>query len=187
MTRANFKNSVIALAIGLVMVSCGGRNSNAQGQQTTTATAQSSTEVAGSMDALSAGDIPQSWTDGLAAKTGIKSLGKPKGTTEVEASDWEGGFTVYFFCDNTEDAFIPYTKAVWDLNKSVAEKGELLLRKYEDGAWTYKPVNSLADARDDEYSYIWFYSFGGEIWRITARVNTVGSDKGSIQLTIEKR
>ena len=41
MTKVNFKNSVIALAIGLVMVSCGGGNSK---QQQSTAETPESTE-----------------------------------------------------------------------------------------------------------------------------------------------
>ena len=191
MKRVVFKNSVIALAIGLAVVSCGGSSSNAQqsggSSEAVKVETKSTAQDAGSMEPMAAGDISQSWTDGLAVKTGIKNLGKPKGTTEIRPSDWEDGFTVYFFCDKSVDIFAAYAKAVWDLNKSAAEKGELLLRIYEDGDWKYKPTNSLADAEDDDYRYRWFYSFAGEIWQVTARVNTVGSDKGSIQLTIEKK
>jgi len=38
MTKVNFKISVIAVAIGLVMISCGGGNSNAQQQSATSET-----------------------------------------------------------------------------------------------------------------------------------------------------
>jgi hypothetical protein len=45
MTKVNFKISVIALAIGMVMVSCGGGNSNKQG------TSETKTEKAATNDA----------------------------------------------------------------------------------------------------------------------------------------
>ena len=190
MIRINFKNNVIALAIGLLAVSCSGSGSNAQqnggNSETTKAETKSPAQVAGSMETLATGDIPQSWTDGLAAKTGFKNLGKPKGTNEIRPHDWEDGFTVYFYCDKSVDIFAAYSKSVWDLNKTVAEKGEVLLRKYEDGGWKYNPSNNLADAEDDDYRYRWFYSFGGVIWQVSVRANTVGNDKGSIQVTIEK-
>ena len=44
MTRVNFKNSVIALAIGVATISCGSRNSNAQQQAATPETAQTATQ-----------------------------------------------------------------------------------------------------------------------------------------------
>ena len=190
MKKVNFKYSLIALAIGLFLCSCGGGSSNTQQDSGNSEAAKVETkspaQVAGSMEALATGDIPQSWTDGLAAKTGFKNLGKPKGTTEIRPHDLEDGFTVYFYCDKSVDIFASFSKSVWDLNKKVAEKGDLLIRKYEDGGWKYNPSNNLADAEDDDYRYRWFYSFGGVIWQVSVRANTVGNDKGSIQVTIEK-
>ena len=45
MTRVNFKNSLIAAAIGLVMVSCGGNASKKQNADGATATEQSETKA----------------------------------------------------------------------------------------------------------------------------------------------
>jgi hypothetical protein len=78
MTRVNFKNSVIAMAIGLVMVSCGGR-SNAQ-QQLKGEALEKATEKM--VDNASAG---QSFTK--AGQTKIASFGKTEKDKRVVAYD----------------------------------------------------------------------------------------------------
>jgi hypothetical protein len=173
------------------MASCGGRSGNAQQQSGggndsgngAKVETKASAQVAGSMDAMAAGDIPQSWTDGLAAKTGIKKLGKPKCATEVKTSDWEDGFNVNFYCEKPTENYAAYVKAIWDLTKSVAEKGELLLRNY-DGDAKYKTAATLEQAEDDvnDYRHRWHYSYGGVVWRVSMDAR----EQNNIRLTVEK-
>ena len=184
MTKKNFKNSVIALAIGLSVISCGGRNSNAQqsGGSSEAANVEtgSTAQVAGSMDAFSEEDmyeISQRWIDNFP----MKNLGKPKGSKVEMASAGEDIFTMNFECANPPAVCVSYAKAVWDLNKGIAEKGELLI--YVGGDTRYKPADNFAQTKyEDSENYSWYYYSGGVLWETTVRVF---NDK-LIKLTVEK-
>ena len=185
MTKVNFKNSLIALAIGLVMASCGGRGSNAQqsggNSEAAKTETKSTAQVAGSMEAFTENDrdfVSDEWIKEVAINAGLKNLGKPKGSTVKEAFRSETIYNIRFRCDKPDDLYAAYAKAVWDLNKTVAEKGE-----FYDGKSKVKSVKSLEDAKSMySDSYRWYYSFGGDVWELTVRSET--SDV--IQLVIEK-
>jgi hypothetical protein len=103
MTRVNFKNSVIALAIGLVMVSCGGRGGNQQSGSATSETAKveaKATDYANQelFTELSASDwqkvvkvnydfdltMPSGWTFNEGKKTNVNPAYYVNFTTEAE-------------------------------------------------------------------------------------------------------
>jgi hypothetical protein len=188
MKTAIFKNSVIALAIVVMMVSCGGRSSNAQqqsggsGEAVKTET-KSTAQVAGSMEPFAASDrdyVSDEWIKELAVRAGIKNLGKPQGSS-VRDANWGdmGFFQIEFTCDKPASVYTSYAKAMWDLSKSVAENGEL----YGDKAKS-KSVKSLDDAKSIyNEAYQWYYSFGGNVWEVYVS----GSAEKFVSMTIEKK
>lgn len=129
-TIVNFKNRMIALAIGLTMVSCSGsgqrpQSGNSSGSDGQTAKVETkAAAVAGSMDALTEDDmdeISQSWREEFTAKTGIKNIGKPKGSSVEMAMKTENGlFVINFECENSNAIYAGYAKSVWDLTQLAA-------------------------------------------------------------------
>ena len=63
MITINFKNSVTALAIGLVMVSCGSRSSNQQSGDASETKTEAQTEQAKSSGGITAASIVGTWVD----------------------------------------------------------------------------------------------------------------------------
>ena len=184
----NFKKSVIALAIGFFAVSCGGNSSNTQQTSGNSETAKVETkkpaQIAGSMDTLSEDDVEkmgQKWESLFTPNTGIKNIGKPKGSKIEMASAGNELFVLNFECENPSTVCASYAKAVWDLNKSSAEKSELLI--YVGGDAKYKSVNSFEQTKyEDSENYTWYYYFGGVLWETNVKV----FDGTTIKLIVEK-
>jgi hypothetical protein len=65
MKRVNFKNSVIALAIGLSLVSCGGRGGNQQGGNTSETKSETQTEQTKSGGGFTSASLVGIWTDAM--------------------------------------------------------------------------------------------------------------------------
>ena len=65
MAKVNFKNSVIALAIGLLMVSCGSRGSNQQSGNATETKTETQAEQTKNGSGVSASSFVGKWTDAM--------------------------------------------------------------------------------------------------------------------------
>ena len=188
MTQVNFKNSVIALAIGLFAASCGGGGSKQQSGQATTETAKVETKksaaVTGSMDVMTEDDLNelgQNWKENFPAKTGIKNLGKPKGSKIEMVAPGVTNFVINFECENPSAVCAPYAKSVWDLTKGIAEKGELLI--YVGGETKYKAGSFEQTKYEDSENYTWYYSFDGGFWEMNVKV----FNKELIKLIVDKK
>ena len=175
MTTVNFKNSVIALAIGLVMASCGGRGGNAQqsggSSEAAKVETKSTAQTAGSMDVMTEDDLNelgQNWKMNFPAKTGIKNLGKPKGSKIEMVAPGVTNFVINFECEKPSAVCASYAKAVWDLTKEIAEKGELLI--YVGGETKYKAGSFEQTKYEDSENYTWYYSFDGGFWEMNVKV-----------------
>ena len=174
MKRINFKIAVMALAFGVFAVSCGG-NANKQqatgGNASEAKTETKASATTGGMEAFGESDkaeISSEMLDDLFTRTGLKALGKPKGSSIKEAWYSDDIFGIRFICDNFSSAYYDgYTKAMWDLSKSIAVNGVLGLRDY-DSPVSLKPVNSINDTKSEynDNSNSWYYLFGGIRWKI---------------------
>jgi hypothetical protein len=172
------------------MVSCGGRSSNAQQHSNESSEAlkvetKSASQVAGSMESMSESDLNKlsaNWKNNFSAQTGFQNLGKPKGSFVERAMTGESLFVLNFECENPSAVCASYAKAIWDLNKGFAEKGELFL--YVGGDTKYKPTDNFAQTKyEDSENYTWYYSFGGSVWETKVHV----FNKETIKLIFEKK
>jgi hypothetical protein len=189
MNKVDFKNRVIALAIGLTMVSCSGsgqkpQSSSGSDGQTAKVETQKSATVAGSMEAFSENDLDelsQNWKNNFPSKTGINNLGKPKGSSIEMAAPGESHFVINFECENPSAVCASYAKAVWDLTKGIAENGEL--RIYVGGETKYKAGSFEQTKYEDSENYTWYYSYGGSVWEMNVKV----FNSKLIKLIVEKK
>jgi hypothetical protein len=135
MIKVNFKNSVIALAIGLVMISCGGGNSKQQ-----EATPETKTEQAAQSDVVTSKYTKaENYTAGALAK--MKSLGKTEKNkrlvTAGGSSDWTV-YTVYTFENGQCIDKSEYTFCKKDINKELfAAKCSLAKEVNETDLWAH--------------------------------------------------
>jgi hypothetical protein len=132
-TKVNFKNSVIALAIGLTVASCGGRGGNQQSGTATTETAKVETKAVQADVVISPQTKAEDYTAGALAK--MKSLGKTEKdkrvvTAEINKAD-RTTYEVYTYengkCTDYSE-YVFYTtkadKSDFDYDKTRAKVGE---------------------------------------------------------------
>ena len=144
MKRANLKFSLIALAIGLVVVSCGGKSN-----------AQQSTAMPETQTATKGGDLSK------AGKEKLASFGKTEKDKQIvayrewekansyevvvgmgEGSDW--GNEVYWFYFDTEKGRSEYERYIKNNQRSIRETSD-------DGLWIYTRQQGNATSWQELY------------------------------------
>ena len=138
MTKMNLKNSVIAMAIGLSVVSCGGRGGN---QQSGTATSETQTET------VSSGSVVKPKVEGIFGEFGLTDADvTPQGATIEpnagfnEVNKGKVIMAISLFPNWDEAA----GKAAWagyveNLKKAVTkadDTGEIILVEDDDEKWS---------------------------------------------------
>jgi hypothetical protein len=156
MTKVNFKNSVIALAISLVMVSCGGRGGNQQSGSA--ATTEAKTETAKVKQGVDVNGQPKTWEWQTNDKTAI--LPKPNGTIRIITDDY-GIYSVQMF---------------WTIDEAKAY-GDILAG---DSAFNVTK-NELIEAGSTKV-----YNFKGTKDGYTVTINEAGYGVGIFAISISK-
>jgi len=143
MTKTNIKNSVIALAIGLIMVSCGGRNSNKQNgsstpekSQTTTTQTSSVTKIL-SLSGLSENDI------------------KPNGFVQYLPFD-DNVFVIETSAPLGEEQHKAWVKKIFDKCRQLSTDGKIYRAAYAGNtpsAYEYGDFDKRYTASTNEWAY----------------------------------
>ena len=169
-TRVNIKNIVIALAIGLVMVSCGGRGGNQQGGAATTET---QTEQATPDTKTVSGFLSQI---GL-TETDVKPEGAGEGIVIDVSSSGNRASISWNMVDVTAEKENAWLKKVYDKTKALSTGGKV----YVDGTdlkqeFVFAPLNR-AEYQSDMH---WVLPYNGK--EIGIRCQILGN--GAVDISI---
>ena len=144
MTKVNFKNSLIAVAIGLVMVSCGGGNSNKQSATTETSEQQAA-------PAVEVKSTDKSTVADYLAHFGLTEDDiKPTGFVSFEGPD---GWLIKV--NASENQFDIWAKKVFDKIKTISTDGKV----YDQGYPTFKEEASFVNGGT---LYQWAYPYNSK-------------------------
>jgi hypothetical protein len=166
----NIKNSVIALAIGIFAVSCGG--SGNKPQQSGTASSETTQQATpakgggkGKMVAFGNDEATGSRYAEFLEITGLKGIGKPVGYKFRGLSHGDGVYSLDFLPegDVKQQDIDDYALAVWDLCSKVT-KAPLFKPLFNNNQFEDTPLKSCNDARAKNVpyngydGYLWYYT-----------------------------
>ena len=185
MTTVNFKNSLIALAIGVAVVSCGGRGGN---QQSGAATSEAQTETA-----KSSGNTVKPKVEGIFGEFGLTDADvTPQGSTltldgvYTKISEEHIQATALFANWNDAAGYAAYPGYIADVMKAIAKADDYGRPsvKMKDGSVTLQPKTydemvseglfpteaDIDKERTIKASWECHYTYGGKTVRFTVSV-----------------
>jgi len=174
MKRVNFKNSVIAMAIGLSVVSCGGSGSKQQ-SQSTAAAPDTKTEQATPDTKTVSGFLSQI---GL-TETDVKPEGAGEGIVIDVSSSGNRASISWNMVDVTAEKENAWLKKVYDKTKALSTGGKV----YVDGTdlkqeFIFAPLNRAEYQSDMN----WVFPYNGK--EIGIRCQILGSGAVDIRIII---
>ena len=184
MTKKNFKNSVIALAIGLIMISCGGGSkkndipTTADGKIDAAAVVKQQMEEAAQQTEITAAN----WQSEVKKRFGV-DLSIPQGWTFAAVNVyWSGETVVISFDRESDDATQPRAIAstIFNTTKALSTEGNFIVDvdsesykvskgKVYDSFDELEPVNKFFG--EDYINSYWYYVQNG------VKVVTLDCDK----------
>jgi hypothetical protein len=169
MTKINLKISVIAMAIGIFAVSCGGGSKQSSGSATpeTKTEKAAATKGSGKMVAFDESEAKSAYLDDFYEVTGLKGIGKPVGYKFKGVGHSATVLTLDFIPegDIKQQDIDDYARALWDLCSKVTKKP-----LYN---WKNEPLKSFDDARREAgqfFGYLWYYNTADRRLRTTVVV-----------------
>ena len=160
MKNINFKTIVIALAIGLVMLSCGGRGSN---QQSDTATSESTLQQAApaSGSSLEIKDVNiNNWQAVVKAQREGVEIPLPEGWTVEKAEPSRGSYVAVTFNINGSTTAEEFGQILMDATKAVAQNGNHKIEITEKGTAEGAAIEKINEANvvAGESIYEWCFT-----------------------------
>jgi hypothetical protein len=145
MKRVNIKNSVIALAIGLFAVSCGGGGSKPQQTATSETTTQQATPAAGS--SLEIKDVNVgNWQAVIKATREGVDIPLPDGWTVVKAEPSRGSYVAVTFDVGGSTTVEQFGQMLMDATKAVASNGNHKIEITERGTAEGAAIEKISEA-----------------------------------------
>ena len=172
MKKVNFKNSVMIaiMAIGMVMVSCGGRSGN---QQSGTATTETKTEQAASaVSELRAKDVNVSnWQAVIKATKGGVDISLPDGWT-VRKTDYSGLTVFVDFNIGGSTTGEQFAQMLFDATKAVSQNGNHKVEITERGVAEGEAIGTIGEAAviAGQSAYNWCFTETSE-YKYTHQIN----------------
>jgi hypothetical protein len=162
-TKVNFKNGVIAVAIGVVMVSCGGRGGN---QQSGAATSEAKTE-----QVAPANEVDKSTVAGFLSQFGLTEADvKPAnaGETSIGRLDTrrtEGTLSWNIGQNATIEQENVWIQKVVDKTKTLAADRKLLAVRSDTDEFVFSPLSAREDVQ-------WHYRYNEKT--VAVRIQLLG-------------
>jgi len=119
------------------------------------------------------------------SRCGFTTFGKPKDSKTQDKVWSDELFVVRFEHEKgfSSDEFDAYANALWELNKSIADKGELRVWEGKEQPVATDPKKTASENREN--SYRWFYFYKGQKWLMEVYLR--GEKKNTLQVNIEKK
>jgi len=169
MTKVHFKNSLIALAIGVFVVSCGGGGSQQQSQSATETVTQQETVA---VSELQVKDVNKSnWQAVIKTNKGGVDISLPDGWS-VEKTDYSGSTVYLDFSIGGSTTGEQFGQMLFDATKAVSQNGNHKVEITERGVAEGAAIGTIDEAAviAGQSAYNWCFTETTE-YKYTRQIN----------------